>query len=68
MDKDVTTRTEEAIARWSGVTCPNEAARLGLGDFPGLIAELETLGKTLAFEDEPSSFEAALQAEKEASK
>lgn len=50
---------------WSGVECPNEAAEVGLSDFPGLIRELATLGATLVFEDEPSSFEAALQAEKE---
>ncbi len=44
---------------------PNAAGRHGLSDFPPLLAELEALRGTLVFEDEPSSFEAALQAEKE---
>jgi hypothetical protein len=52
----------EAIRLWSGVECPNEAARLGLADHIGLIKELEALRGTLVFEDEPSSFEAALRA------
>jgi len=55
----------ESISRWSGVACPNEAARLGLADHIGLLKELEALRGTLAFEDEPSSFEAALRAEQE---
>lgn len=50
---------------WSGVECPNEAAEHGLSDFPGLMRELATLRATLVFEDEPSSFDAALLAEKE---
>ncbi|HYF08702.1 MAG TPA: hypothetical protein VD970_13845 [Acetobacteraceae bacterium] len=58
----------DAIRQWSGVGCPNAAARLGLDDFPGLMRELEALRGTLAFEDEPSSFEAALLAEKEPAK
>ena len=55
----------EAIRLWSGVVCPNEAARLGLADHIGLLKELEALRGTMAFEDEPSSFEAALRAEQE---
>jgi hypothetical protein len=55
----------ESISLWSGVACPNEAARLGLADHIGLLKELEALRGTMAFEDEPSSFEAALRAEQE---
>lgn len=55
----------EAIRLWSGVACPNEAARLGLADHIGLLKELEALRGTMEFEDEPSSFEAALRAERE---
>ncbi|GGG23346.1 hypothetical protein GCM10010964_09400 [Caldovatus sediminis] len=65
MASDLVAPTIEQIRRWSGVECPNEAARHGLSDFPPLLAELEALRGTLVFEDEPSSFEAALQAEKE---
>jgi hypothetical protein len=55
----------ESIRLWSGVACPNEAARLGLADHVGLLKELEALRGTMEFEDEPSSFEAALRAEQE---
>ncbi len=55
----------ESIRLWSGVACPNEAARLGLADHLGLLKELEALRGTMEFEDEPSSFEAALRAERE---
>jgi len=55
----------EAIRLWSGVACPNEAARLGLADHIGLLKEWEALRGTMEFEDEPSSFEAALRAEQE---
>ena len=55
----------ESISLWSGVACPNEAARLGLADHNGLLKELEALRGTMEFEDEPSSFEAALRAEQE---
>ena len=55
----------ESIRLWSGVECLNEAARRGLADHLGLLKELEALRGTLAFEDEPSSFEAALRAEQE---
>lgn len=58
----------QSIRAWSGIECPNEAARLGLNDFPALLREFEALRGTMVFEDEPSAFEAALLAEKEASK
>jgi hypothetical protein len=53
--------TIEAIRRWSGVAVPNAAARHGLADHAALIAELEALRARMVFEDEPSSFEAALR-------
>lgn len=59
---------KQYIRDWSGVECPNEAAEIALTDFPGLMRELATLRATLVFEDEPSTFEAALQAEKEATR
>ncbi|WP_149540150.1 hypothetical protein [Siccirubricoccus phaeus] len=55
----------EAIRRWSGVSVPNAAARQGLVDFEGLMAELAALRGSMVFEDEPSSFEAALRECKE---
>jgi len=55
----------EAIRLWSGVECPNDAGRRGLEDFAALMAEFEALRGTLVFEDEPSSFEAALREERE---
>jgi hypothetical protein len=51
----------DMIRAWSGVTVPNAAARHGLADHLSLIAELEALRGTMFFEDEPSSFEAALR-------
>jgi hypothetical protein len=65
MKPDFVPPTIEAIERWAGIACPNAAARHGLADFPPLIAEIEALRGALVFEDEPSSFDAALQAEKE---
>jgi hypothetical protein len=53
--------TMAAIARWSGVALPNEAARIGLADNAALIAELEAVRGGMAFEEEPSDFEAALR-------
>jgi hypothetical protein len=61
MESDLIPPTMEAIRRWSGVALPNEAARHGLGDLAGLLAELEAIRAGMVFEDEPSSFEAALR-------
>jgi len=55
----------ESIQRWQGISVPNAAARHGLRDFDGVVAALEKLRGELVFEDEPSSFEAALAACKE---
>ncbi len=53
--------TMEAIRRWQGVAVPNAAARHGLAEMEALIAALEKLRGTMAFEDEPAGFEAALR-------
>jgi hypothetical protein len=50
---------------WSGVEQPNEAAGVMADALAASIAGFEALRGQLAFEDEPSSFEAALQATKE---
>jgi len=68
MPPDLSETLSQSIRAWSGVECPNEAAKLGLNDFPGLLKEFEELRGTMVFEDEPSSFEAALLAEKEPAK
>ncbi|MBM3621448.1 MAG: hypothetical protein FJX20_12245 [Alphaproteobacteria bacterium] len=65
MPPEFADKLKQSIRDWSGVECPNEAAEVGLSDFPGLLKELAALRGTLVFEDEPSSFDAALQAEKE---
>ncbi|WP_240789903.1 hypothetical protein [Roseomonas sp. HF4] len=65
MATDPTHQAEAAIRLWSGIEPPNAAARRGLEDLPALIAEFAALRGTLVFEDEPSSFEAALREEQE---
>jgi hypothetical protein len=65
MEPELVVPTMEAIRRWSGVTVPNAAARHGLADHAALITELEAIRGTMVFEDEPSSFEAALRDLKE---
>lgn len=62
---DFVTMLETTITRWHGVTAPNEVARLLAADLDAVIRGFTDLRGTLQFEDEPSSFEAALQATKE---
>jgi hypothetical protein len=50
---------------WSGIEQPNEAAGVMADALIASIKGFEALRGQLAFEDEPSSFEAALQATKE---
>ena len=57
--------TEAMIAAWHGVTAPNEQGRRLAEDLQGIIRNFARLRGTIAFEEEPSSFEAALQATKE---
>ncbi len=65
MGPDIVPPTVEAIRRWSGVEPPNAAARHALADMAQLIAEVERVRTGYAFEDEPSTFEAALRNLKE---
>ncbi len=57
--------TEATIHRWFGVAPPNDPGRRMAADLVRTIAAFEKLRGTLVFEDEPSSFESALQATKE---
>lgn len=50
---------------WSGIEQPNEAAGIMADALAATIVGFEALRGQLAFEDEPSSFEAALQETKE---
>jgi hypothetical protein len=59
------TSVEATITRWHGIEPPNEPARRLASELAATIAAFEALRGTMAFEDEPSSFEAALQATKE---
>jgi hypothetical protein len=58
-------QTEAMIAIWHGVAAPNEPGRRMAAELADTIAAFEKLRGTIVFEDEPSSFEAALQATKE---
>jgi hypothetical protein len=59
------TSIEATIARWFGIKAPNAPARRLTEELAPMIKAFEALHGTIAFEDEPSSFEAALQATKE---
>ncbi len=61
------TQVESTISRWHGIKPPNKPAKRLAAELADTIAAFEKLRGTLVFEDEPSSFEAALQATKEAS-
>jgi hypothetical protein len=59
------TLVETTIARWHGIEPPNDPGLRLAAELAATIAAFEALRGTLEFEDEPSSFEAALQATKE---
>jgi hypothetical protein len=59
------TETESTIARWFAIAPPNDPGRRMAADLEATIKAFEALRGTIAFEDEPSSFEDALQATKE---
>ncbi|MSP03294.1 MAG: hypothetical protein EXR07_19955 [Acetobacteraceae bacterium] len=59
------TQTEASILTWHNVAAPNDPARRLAAELAFTIAAFEKLRGTLVFEDEPASFEAALQATKE---
>ena len=62
---DFTDINEASIAAWQGIAPPNEAARVMLEDLASALRAFELVRGRLAFEDEPASFIAALQATKE---
>lgn len=63
---DSTRATVEAQVRlWSGVEPPNEQARIMADQLESVLKGFAALRGSLVFEDEPSSFEAALQATKD---
>ena len=62
---DFTAEVEATIARWHGIAPPNDPARRMAADLISTIRAFEALRGSLAFEDEPSSFEAALHEAKE---
>src|SRR3981189_2179786 len=55
------TSFEATIARSHHINPPNEPAKRLAAELADTISAFEALRGTLAFEDEPSSFEAALQ-------
>jgi hypothetical protein len=57
--------TEAMIETWHGILAPNEPGRRLAAELADTIDAFEKLRGTLVFEDEPASFEAALQAAKE---
>lgn len=59
------TQVESTISRWHGIKPPNKPAKRLAAELAATIAAFEALRGTLQFEDEPCSFEAALQATKE---
>jgi hypothetical protein len=59
------TLVETTIARWHGIKAPNAPAMRLATELAATIEAFEALRGTMVFEDEPSSFEAALQATKE---
>lgn len=65
MEERVLAVVADEAALWSGVTAPNAAAREMAAQLAAVIEGFEALRGTLQFEDEPSSFEAALEATKE---
>ena len=57
--------TESMIATWHGIGSPNAAASRMAADLASTIHAFEAVRAQLRFEDEPASFEAALQETKE---
>jgi len=57
---DFLAATEAMIARWHGIAVPNDPARRLAAELEQTIRAFEAQRGTLAFENETSSFEAAL--------
>ena len=62
MQDEFVDQTVAMIATWHGVTPPNDVAYRMVAELRKIIADFEAQRGTLRFEDEPSSFEAALLA------
>ena len=65
MDEQVKKAVADGAAFWSGVTAPSAAADEMAAGLEAVLKGFEALRGMMEFEDEPSSFEAALQATKE---
>ena len=58
---DFATATEAYVEAWHGVSAPNDAGRTLLAELADTVRAFEAQRSRLQFEDEPGSFEAALQ-------
>ena len=56
---------EQQIELWASVKPLNDAVRIMASQLDAVMKGFEALRGTIRFEDEPSSFEAALQATKD---
>lgn len=56
---------QSTISRWHGIRPPNKPARRLAAELAETVTAFEALRGQIQFEDEPSSFESALQATKE---
>jgi len=65
MSKDIERKVEEQAKFWSGIAPPNAASHDFARELAATIQGFERARGQLSFEDEPSSFEAALQETKE---
>ena len=64
MNDNFLSATEAYIKFWHGIDVPNDAGRRLAADLAHVIQAFEGQRARLQFEDEPSSFAAALQATK----
>ncbi|MAC80095.1 MAG: hypothetical protein CML66_18745 [Rhodobacteraceae bacterium] len=65
MTEEITTLIEEVAATWSQVRPPNRPGVIMAGQMAKTVAGFAAEQGRMAFEDEPSGFETALQATKE---
>lgn len=64
---DFVSDIEAYVLSWHGIEAPNGPGRILAAELERTIRAFEAQRGRLRFEDEPSSFEAALQATKEGS-
>jgi hypothetical protein len=65
MGKDIERQVEEQVKIWSGIAPPNATSRDFARGLAETVQNFERARGQLVFEDEPPSFEAALQETKE---